>query len=92
MNRADLVAKVAEQTEAKRKDVELILSAVLETVGDALASGEKVQLVGFGSFEVRERAARMGRNPQTGSAIAIPACRVPVFKAGKALKERVANS
>ncbi|MDI7246805.1 MAG: HU family DNA-binding protein [Bacillota bacterium] len=89
MNKAELVAKVAEQTGAKRKDVERIVGATLEAVEGALVSGDKVQLVGFGTFEVRERAARMGRNPRTGDSIKIAASRVPVFKAGKALKDKV---
>ncbi|MEW6107276.1 MAG: HU family DNA-binding protein [Bacillota bacterium] len=90
MNKAELVAKVAEQTGARRKDVEKVIGATLEAVESALASGDKVQLVGFGTFEVRERAARTGRNPRTGASIKIAASRVPVFKAGKALKDKVA--
>ncbi len=89
MNKAELVAKIAEQTGAKRKDVEKVIGATLEAVENALVSGDKVQLVGFGTFEVRRRAARMGRNPRTGDSIKIAASRVPVFKAGKALKEKV---
>lgn len=89
MNKADLVASVADKTGMSKKDTEKIINAVVESVESALARGDKVSLVGFGTFEVRERAARMGRNPQTGQEIRIPATRVPVFKAGKSLKDAV---
>jgi DNA-binding protein HU-beta len=89
MNKADLISNVAEKTELTKKDAEKAVSAVLETIGEALSKGDKVQLVGFGTFEIRERAARKGRNPQTGEEINIAAAKVPVFKAGKALKDAV---
>ncbi|KJS00213.1 MAG: DNA-binding protein [Peptococcaceae bacterium BRH_c4a] len=89
MNKADLVSKVAEKTDFTKKDAEKAVSAVLASIEEALSGGEKVQLVGFGTFEIRERAARKGRNPQTGQEINIAAAKVPVFKAGKALRESV---
>lgn len=89
MNKAELIASVAEKTDLTKKDAEKAVSAVLETIEEALAKGEKVQLVGFGTFEIRERAARKGRNPQTGEVIDIAAAKVPVFKPGKALRESV---
>ena len=92
MNKTDLVNKVAEQTEATKKDVDKIISATLDAIGETLASGEKVQLVGFGSFEVRKRAERVGRNPRTKEEILIPARKVPAFRAGKTLKDKVAES
>lgn len=91
MNKAELVASVAEKTDLTKKDVEKCLAAVLDSVGEALAKNDKVQLVGFGTFEIRERAARKGRNPQTGEEIEIAATRVPVFKAGKALRDVVSK-
>ena len=92
MNKAELVSAVAEKAEMTKKDAEKALSAVLASIEAALVSGDRVQLVGFGTFEVRPRAARMGRNPAIGEPIHIPATKVPAFKAGKALKEAVANS
>jgi DNA-binding protein HU-beta len=92
LNKTDLVNKVAERTGAKKKDVDMIIAATLDAIGEALALGERVQLVGFGSFEVRERAERVGRNPRTREEILIPACKVPAFKAGKTLKDKVAGS
>lgn len=89
MNKADLVAKVAESTELSKKDVSKAVEAVFESISEALHLGEKVQLVGFGNFEVRERSARKGRNPQTGEEIEIAASKVPAFKPGKALKEGI---
>ncbi len=89
MNNAVLVAAVAEKAELTKKDAEKAVNSLLDSVERALVAGEKVSLVGFGTFEVRERAARKGRNPQTGAEIEIAASRVPVFKAGKALKEAV---
>ncbi len=89
MNKADLVTKVAESTELSKKDVSKAVEAVFESISEALHLGEKVQLVGFGNFEVRERSARKGRNPQTGEEIEIPASKVPAFKPGKALKEGI---
>lgn len=89
MNKADLISKVAEKTDFTKKDAEKAVSAILASVEEALSNGEKVQLVGFGTFEIRNRAARKGRNPQTGQEIKIAAAKVPVFKAGKALREAV---
>lgn len=91
MTKAELIDKVAEKTGLTKKDSGRALDAVFEAITEALAGGQRVQLVGFGSFEVRRRAARKGRNPQTGKEIQISARRVPAFKAGKALKEAVAK-
>ncbi len=91
MNKADLISQVAEKTEMTKKDAEKAVSALLASIEEALSKGEKVQLVGFGTFEIRERAARKGRNPQTGEEISIAAARVPVFKAGKALRDTVSS-
>ena len=87
MNKSDLVAAMAAKTGDTKKSAEETLNAFVDVVTDALVKGEKVQLVGFGSFEVRKRAARKGRNPQTKEEIKIPASKAPVFKAGKALKD-----
>ena len=89
MNKAELIAKIAEESKLTKKAAEAALDAFVVSVEGALKKGEKVQLVGFGTFEVRERAARKGRNPQTKAEIKIPASKAPVFKAGKALKELV---
>jgi len=89
MNKAELIAQVSEKSDMTKKDAEKAVGALLSTIEEALAGGDKVQLVGFGTFEVRERAARKGRNPQTGEEIEIAAARVPVFKAGKSLREIV---
>ncbi len=89
MNKTDLVNAVAEKSELSKKDAAKAVDAVLESIMDSLKDGEKVQLIGFGTFEVRDRAARKGRNPQTGAEIQIPASKVPAFKAGKALKDIV---
>lgn len=91
MNKAELIAEVAKVTSLSKKDSEKAVNAALDTVTASLAKGEKVQLVGFGSFEVKERSARVGRNPKTKEEIKIAASKVPVFKAGKALKETVAK-
>lgn len=88
-NKADLVERVAEKTNLTKKDVTATVEALFETIMETLAEGEKVQVIGFGTFEVRDRAARKGRNPQTGEEIHIEATKVPGFKAGKALKEIV---
>ena len=88
-NKAELVSSVAAKTGLTKKDATSAVDAVFESVQDNLAKGEKVQLIGFGNFEVRERAARKGRNPQTGAEIQIPASKVPAFKPGKALKDAV---
>jgi len=89
MNKQELIATVAEKTELTKKDAEKAVNAIVASIGEALAQGEKVQLVGFGTFEIRERAARKGRNPQTGEEINIAAAKVPVFKAGKQLRSTV---
>ena len=89
MNKTELSAAVAAKAVMTRKDAEAAVAAVLEVVGETLKSGEKVALVGFGTFEVKERPARMARNPRTGEEIEIAACKVPGFKAGKALKDTV---
>ena len=89
MNKSELIAAIAAKTGETKKDAEATLNAFIDVVTDALVKGDKVQLVGFGSFEVRKRAARKGRNPQTKEEIKIPASKSPVFKAGKALKELV---
>ena len=91
MTKTDLIAKVAEQTGLSKKDAEKAVSAVIDTVSDALVAGDKVQIVGFGTFEVRERSERKGRNPRTKEEITIPASKLPAFKAGKALKDAVAK-
>lgn len=88
-NKAELIDKVAASTDLTKKDATAAVEAVFESITDTLANGEKVQVIGFGNFEVRDRAARKGRNPQTGEEIQIPASKVPAFKAGKALKEAV---
>ena len=89
MNKSDLIAAMAAKTGSTKKDAEATLNAFVDVVTEALVKGDKVQLVGFGSFEVRKRAARKGRNPHTKEEIQIPASRAPVFKAGKALKDLV---
>ena len=89
MNKSDLIAAIAAKTGETKKDAEATVTAFIDVVTESLAKGEKVQLVGFGSFEVRKRAARKGRNPQTKEEIKIPASKAPVFKAGKALKDLV---
>ena len=87
MNKMELVAAIADQAEISKKDAEKALKAFTDVVADELKKGGKVQLVGFGTFEVSERAAREGRNPQTGKVMNIPASKAPKFKAGKALKD-----
>ncbi|MEQ8235529.1 MAG: HU family DNA-binding protein [Syntrophomonadaceae bacterium] len=89
MNKTDLVSAVAGQAGITKKDAEKVINAFFTTVADALKAGDKVQLIGFGTFEVRSRQARKGRNPQTGAEINIPAAKVPAFKPGKALKDAV---
>ena len=91
MNKAELINAVAAATEFSKKDAEAAVTATLEAITSALKDGDKVQRVGFGSFEVKKRAARVGRNPKTNDTIEIPASVVPVFKAGKALKDAVAK-
>ena len=89
MNKTELIAAIAEQAEISKKDAEKALKAFVDVVTEQLKEGEKVQLVGFGTFEVSKRAAREGRNPQTGKTMKIAACKAPKFKAGKALKDAV---
>ncbi len=89
MNKTDLISEVAARTGMTKKDVEKVVNAFFSTIEGTLKTGDKVQLIGFGTFEVRNRQARKGRNPQTGEEISIPAARVPAFKAGKALKDAV---
>ena len=91
MNKTELIAAAAESTGLTKKDTEKVLNAALESIAAALAEGDKVQVSGFGIFEVKVREARMGRNPHTGEAMEIAASRIPAFKAGKALKDRVAK-
>ena len=89
MNKGELVTVMAEKSSLSKKDCEAALDAFIAAVGDTLKSGDKVQLVGFGAFEVKERAARTARNPRTGEPMEIPASKLPTFKPGKALKEVV---
>lgn len=89
MNKTELVAAISKDTQLSKKDSELALNAITGNISSALAKGDKVVLVGFGTFEVRKRAARKGRNPATGAAIKIPASKAPAFKAGKGLKDKV---
>lgn len=91
MNKTELIAEVAKKTGMSKKDAERAVNVTVETITEALTAGDKVQLVGFGSFETKCREARMGRNPKTKEPIQIPASKVPVFKAGKALKDEVAK-
>lgn len=89
LNKSDLISQVVESTELSKKDATKAVDAVFEAISTALQNGDKVQLVGFGNFEVRERSARKGRNPQTGEEIEIPASKIPAFKPGKALKDGI---
>ena len=89
MNKSELIETVAEKSEVTKKVAEKVVNAVFESITNSLADGEKVQVIGFGTFEVRQREAREGRNPATGERIKIPALKVPVFKAGKNLKDNV---
>lgn len=91
MSKTELVNAVAERTGTSKKDAEKAVSATLDAITEALKNGEKVQLIGFGTFEVKERAQRVGRNPQTKEEIVIPASKLPSFKAGKALKDAVSK-
>ena len=91
MNKTELIAAVAEKANITKKESELVVAATFDAIVDALKEGEKVQLVGFGSFEVKHRAERVGRNPKTKEAITIAASSTPTFKAGKALKDAVAK-
>ena len=91
MNKAELVNAIAEKAALSKKDAEKAVTTTFDTITEALSQGDKVQLVGFGGFETKKREARMGRNPKTKEAIEIPATTIPVFKAGKALKEKTAK-
>ncbi len=91
MNKAELINAAAEKTGLSKKDTEAVITAALEAITESLQQSEKVQLVGFGSFEVKARAERIGRNPRTKEQISIPASKTPVFKPGKALKDAVAK-
>lgn len=89
MNKTELIAAVADKAGLSKKDADAAVNAFIDAVSGALKKDDKVQLVGFGTFEVRARAAKEGRNPKTGASMTIPACKVPAFKAGKALKDLV---
>ena len=89
MNKSELINALAEKTEFSKKDAEKVLNSFVGSISDALAKGEKVQLIGFGTFEVKQRPARVARNPRTGAEIKIAASKAPAFKAGKALKDKV---
>ena len=91
MNKSELIAEVATKAEITKKDADAAVTAVIDVITESLKQGEKVQLVGFGAFEVKARAERVGRNPQTKETITIPASKTPVFKAGKALKDAVSK-
>lgn len=91
MTKTELIAQVAEKVSLKKKDVEKVINQTLTSIQTSLSKGDKVQFIGFGTFEVKKRSARKGRNPQTGAEIKIPATKVPVFKAGKGLKQKVAK-
>lgn len=90
MNKAEFIDAIAEQTGKTRKDINLIVSTALDVIQDVVTEGDKVVLVGFGTFEIRDRQAREGRNPRTGEKMEIPASKVPAFSAGKQFKEKVA--
>ena len=89
INKSELTQEVSAKLNSKQNEAEKVIDALIESIKDNLAKGEKVQIIGFGSFEVRNRAARKGRNPQTGETLTIPATKVPAFKPGKALKDAV---
>lgn len=91
MNKTELIAEIACKAELSKKDAAKALDAAIEAISDAMAKADKVQLVGFGTFETRDRAAREGKNPRTGEIVKIAATRIPAFKAGKALKDKVAK-
>ena len=91
MTKSDLINSVAVKADVSKKDADKLVNAVLDSIVEALASGDKVQLVGFGTFEVRERAERKGRNPRTKEDIVIPASKLPVFKAGKGMKDSISK-
>ncbi len=89
MNKGELVAALAAKTELSKKDSEAALNALIDVIGETIAKGEKVQLIGFGTFESKSRPARVARNPRTGAEVKIAASKAPAFKAGKALKDKV---
>ena len=89
MNKSELIAALAGKAELSKKDAEKALNAFVDVVNETLAKGEKVQLIGFGTFEAKNRPARVARNPRTGASVKIAACKAPAFKAGKALKDAV---
>lgn len=89
MNKAELITAVAKASGVSKKDTAAVIKSTLEAIEKAMVSGEKVQLIGFGTFETRDRAEREGKNPQTGETVKIPACKAPAFKAGKTLKNAV---
>ena len=91
MNKTELISAVAEKTGLSKKDSDKAVNAAIDSIVEAMKAGEKVTIIGFGAFEAKERAARVGRNPQTREEISIPATRIPVFKAGKALKDTIAE-
>jgi DNA-binding protein HU-beta len=91
MNKSDLITAVSDNTGLTKKDIEKAYTAIFNTITDALKSGDKVQIIGFGTFEVRDRAARVGKNPATGEKLEIPAAKYPAFKAGKGLKDAIAQ-
>lgn len=91
MNKTELISVIAEKSGLSKKDSEKALTAAVDAIAEALVAGDKVQLVGFGAFEVKTRAARTGRNPKTNATIEIPASKIPQFKAGKALKDAVSK-
>ncbi len=87
MNKGELIAALAAKTETTKKEAEVALNGVLDVIAESMAKGDKVQLIGFGTFEAKDRPARVARNPRTGEAVKIAACKAPAFKAGKALKD-----
>ena len=89
MNKGELVAALAAKSELSKKDSEAALNALIDVISETMAKGEKVQLIGFGTFEAKDRPARVARNPRTGAEVKIAACKAPAFKAGKALKDKV---
>lgn len=89
MNKTELIAAVAEATGVSKKDTEAVVKATFDAITAAMLKGDKVQMIGFGTFEVRERGARSGKNPRTGETVKIAACKAPAFKAGKALKDAI---
>jgi DNA-binding protein HU-beta len=91
MNKTELVALVAERSGMTKKDTERVVSTLFDTIAAQLRDGEKVQITGFGNFEIKEREARVGRNPRTKEAVQIPACKSPVFKASNTLKDKIAK-